>query len=307
MLDRALQSLVECKKPGSEIRWEVLVVDNASSDSTCSVANSFGSDLPVRLVHEEKLGLSNARNRAVREARGEWMLWTDDDVRVSNGWLVEYANAIHRHPDASVLGGPIEVLLEGSPPPWLDKGMRWILDAYAGRSDTDFSGAFHARGPKPYGANFALRRSAARQFPFDPQLGRHPLRPTAGGEELAVIAAVLANNGKGWWVPGAGVTHHIDSARQSIDYVRSYYVDAGRLSATRGRELRLASRLALLTNSLLRACANELQYRALSVLGERDHCVRRLRDAAWHWGYAKGYARGLGKISTKQLEERGSV
>jgi glycosyltransferase involved in cell wall biosynthesis len=291
MLRRALDSLVACDKPHQA--WELLVVDNGSKDDTGSVVGSFAADLPVRLIREENAGLSNARNRAVREARGEWILWIDDDVTVARQWLVAYARAVVRHTDAGVFGGPIDVRLEGSPPPWLTSGMHWVLDAYAGRSDTDFRGRFHAVGPKPYGANFALRRSVALRFPFDPALGHHPLRPTMGGEETAVIASALSGDSNGWWVPAAKVTHHIDRARQSIDYLRSYYVDAGRLSAVRRREARVTALLRL-SVSVLRAIVNQARYLALQTIGEEHHRVRRLRDAAWNWGYVKGYAIGLG-------------
>ncbi len=286
---------------------EVLVIDNGSSDDTSSVATSFCTALPIRLIREESPGLSNARNRAVQEAQGDWILWTDDDVTVSKQWLNAYVDAISRHPDASVLGGPIAVCLEGSPPAWLSAGVHWILDAYAGRFDTDFRGQFFAKGPKPYGANFALQRAVAREFPFDPALGHHPLRPTMGGEETAVIASMLTNCGKGWWVPEGQVTHHIDGTRQSIGYLRSYYVAAGCLG-TRDGDGRSFSRLLIhLSKSLARASVNELRYFALCMSGEQDHRVRRLRDAAWHWGYVKGYTRELGVMLAGRFEERRSA
>jgi len=299
MLRRALDSLVTCDKPHEA--WELLVVDNGSNDDTGAVVASFVADLPVRLIREENPGLSNARNRAVREARGEWILWIDDDVTVVQTWLVAYAHAVARHADASVFGGPIDVRLEGSPPPWLTTGMHWVLDAYAGRSDTDFRGTFHAVGPKPYGANFALRRSVAVRFPFDPALGHHPLRPTMGGEETAVIVSVLSGNGTGWWVPTAKVTHHIDPARQSIDYLRSYYVDAGRLSAARRRDARVSAVLRV-SVSFLRAIVNQARYLALQMSGEEQHRARILRDAAWNWGYVKGHATGINGVLNGSAE-----
>lgn len=243
----------------------------------------------------------------MREAQGDWVLWTDDDVTVANQWLTSYIDAIARYPDASVLGGPIAVHLEGSPPLWLSAGAHWILDAYAGRSDKEFRGPFFEKGPKPYGANFALRRAAAREFPFDPALGHHPLRPTMGGEEKEVIMSVLANSGKGWWVPEGRVTHHIDRSRQSIRYLRSYYVDAGCLGASAGNGGSFTTLSIQLLSSLARASVNELRYFVLRLLGEQDHRVRRLRDAAWHWGYVKGYARELGGMLANRPEERHSA
>ena len=64
--------------------------------------------IPVRIVREEKLGLSNARNRALDEARGEYVVFMDDDETPDTGWLRAYETSIAEHrPDA--LGGRIEV------------------------------------------------------------------------------------------------------------------------------------------------------------------------------------------------------
>ena len=267
MLRRALDSLVACDKPPAHVSWEAVVIDNGSLDDTASTVASFRGRLPIRAIREDDPGLSNARNRAVREAHGDWVLFIDDDVTVGKRWLIAYAEAIALHADACAFGGPIEIDFEESPPPWLSSGIRWILDAYAGRSDTDFHGSFGARGPKPYGANFALRRAVAHDFPFDPMLGHHPLRPTMGGEETVVIAAMLTNQGEGWWVPDAGVTHHIDSSRQSIGYLRSYYVDAGYLSARNRMSASLRASMAKLsvawrgppsTNCAISRCARSV-------------------------------------------------
>lgn len=292
MLQRALQSLAAAARP--TVAWEVLVIDNGSSNDTLSIVESFCGKLPIRYVHEEVAGLSNARNRAVREARGDWIVWTDDDVTVSTRWLVAYVEAIEQHSDAKVLGGPIAIEFEGSPPTWLMSGLSFVVDAYAGRMD--FRGSFAARGPKPYGANFALQRPAALSLPFDPTLGRHPLWPTRGGEETVVIAQVLTNGAKGWWVPDALITHHIDASRQSTRYLRSYFIDAGWRDAV-GQPDAGSKQWAAFAGSFARACVNEVRYLALRSDGAQR--AQRLRDAAWHWGHAKAFAerlraRGLG-------------
>ena len=65
--------------------WELGLVDNDSSDRTVKVLSFFGERSPIRYVLEEKPGLSNARNRAVAEAPGKYIIWTDDDVLVDGG------------------------------------------------------------------------------------------------------------------------------------------------------------------------------------------------------------------------------
>src|SRR6185295_20067875 len=75
------------------LAWELIIVDNGSSDDTSEVVDRYGQDLPIRLVREERAGLSIARNRGVAEARGRYICWTDDDVIIDRGWLSAYVSA----------------------------------------------------------------------------------------------------------------------------------------------------------------------------------------------------------------------
>jgi glucosyl-dolichyl phosphate glucuronosyltransferase len=287
MLRRALWSLAECKKPDGDGSWEVLVVDNASDDDTPSVVDEFRARLPIRYVHEPELGLSKARNRSVKEARGTWILWIDDDVTVCTEWLQGYIEAIQRFPDAVALGGPIIVDLGDDPPAWLIQGLGWVEDAYAGRSPNELRGRFYSAGPKPYGANFGLRYTAARSVPFDTRLGHHPSRPTMGGEETEVIRAVLLH-GTGWWVPEAFVTHHIDAARQTARYLKAYFTSAGSMSARSWSMLPMWNRLRELAIAIRRACVNQIRYLLLCIVQDKTYRARALRYAAWNRGYIKG-------------------
>src|SRR6187455_3042172 len=81
LLESTLESL-ERMKVSPSTRWELVLVDNGSTDGTAEVVANWISrrTLPLRYVHESVLGLSNARNRAITEARAEWLLFTDDDV-----------------------------------------------------------------------------------------------------------------------------------------------------------------------------------------------------------------------------------
>ena len=82
-LKRTLQSLKEMSV-SDDIEWELLIVDNNSTDNTREAVNDFTktSGLNCRYVFESKQGLSNARNRGVKEACGEIIAFTDDDVIV---------------------------------------------------------------------------------------------------------------------------------------------------------------------------------------------------------------------------------
>ena len=118
-LARTLADLRRLRAPGCD--WELLIIDNGSTDATSHMLAGDGwrpVSLPVRVVREEVLGLSNARNRAVREARGEYIVFIDDDETPDRDWLRAYRETIEIHrPDA--FGGRIEVMFEGQRPAWL--------------------------------------------------------------------------------------------------------------------------------------------------------------------------------------------
>jgi len=100
LLARTL-SCVEGVAVPDGIELQLVVVDNNSTDETDSVLSSFESRLPLLRLFEPKQGHTNARNTAIEHARGELILWTDDDVLVGREWIAEYARAAQSQPEAA--------------------------------------------------------------------------------------------------------------------------------------------------------------------------------------------------------------
>ncbi|MBX9965097.1 MAG: glycosyltransferase family 2 protein [Burkholderiales bacterium] len=227
LLSRVLTSLTELNRP-IDTNWELLVVNNNCTDDTDSVVQSFADRLPIRVLHERAPGLSNARNKAISEASGRYILWTDDDVRVSQNWLEAYLAAFRRWPDHGIFGGPIRPEFEGDPPGWLTSVWNKVETAYAmrdfGMDELELSARTHRL---PFGANFAIRSDLQRSHPYDPKLGRSPQNLFLGGEEVAVMARILDAGTPGRWVPHAGVLHWVPRGRQTVAYLRGYYKGQG--------------------------------------------------------------------------------
>ncbi len=234
-LQAVLASLAAATPPATE--WDVLVVLNDCTDESADVVRGFTA-LPVAMVAEERPGLSHARNAAAAHARGAFIVFIDDDVRVGPRFLSAYGDAFRRWPDADVFSGSILPVLEGSPPPWLIGALPAVGSAYAGQSVAR-DGAPIEAGRLPFGANYAIRRSVQLRFPYDPLLGRGPVDWLRGGEETAVLKAILAGGSSGHWVEDASVDHIIDAERQSLDYLWRYFegygIDVGIRERRRGR------------------------------------------------------------------------
>ncbi len=228
-LARTLDSLAAMAPPGGP--FEVLVIDNASTDDTQAVAARFAARLPLRLEHAAQPGLSHARNHAVAAARGAYIAWTDDDVVVDADWLAAYARAFARWPDASVFGGPIVPVLLPPVTPWVRDNLALLAPALAARDLGAAPGAL-AAAALPYGANYAVRAAEQRRCPYDPALGAAPGRGRLG-EETAAMAAMLAAGGIGRWVPDCRVSHLIAPERQTAASIRRYFAAAGETEAHR--------------------------------------------------------------------------
>ncbi|PSN15523.1 glycosyltransferase, partial [filamentous cyanobacterium CCP5] len=110
--------------------FEVIVVDNASTDSTRTVVESF-DDSRLIYLYEPVLGLSVARNRGATEAQGEILLYLDDDAKAGSGWLASIHQAF-ADPQVAIAGGQSTLIWpkDQPPPPWLSTNLTGSLGRY---------------------------------------------------------------------------------------------------------------------------------------------------------------------------------
>jgi len=234
-LDRTLESLTQMRIPDG-LSWEVVVVNNGSTDDTDSVIENYAQLLPIRGEFEAKAGLSNARNRAVAAAKGAYIVWTDDDVIVDPEWLAAYVAAFRRWPDAVLFGGKIVPQLEEPVPAWLKESWHIVAGAFALRDFGEQPLPLTLDGRRiPFGPSFALFAEEQRAHPYDAELGHKSGRPTIRGEETAVIESILRAGKTGYWVPEAKVRHCISRQQQSLEYLRNFYLGLGRSYAYHDR------------------------------------------------------------------------
>jgi glycosyltransferase involved in cell wall biosynthesis len=223
-LRRLLTSLASATPP--PVPWEVIVVDNNSTDATPAVAEEMRSRLPLRYVHEPVQGLSAARNRAIAEASGEILAFTDDDTTVDPGYLAAYAAAPGLDSGASFFGGAVEVRFEAPAPDWIRLAPMIHTFTYA-EMRVDSNSTSIARDRLPYGCNFGFRRASAPSARFDPSLGVKGDQ-RIHGEETVFMESLLDAGGRGRWLPDAVVHHWIPPERTTWAYLWRYFVGMGR-------------------------------------------------------------------------------
>ena len=209
----------------ASLPWELLVVDNNSTDDTHACCEEFARKLPLRYVFEPRQGLNPARNRGIKEARGDLLAFADDDVDVDPHWLDALHDAATRHPDAGFFGGRILPRWGIEPPHWLQTHSASLLKGVMAHFDLGPEERFHEGSF--FGANMAFRKSifdADGNFREDLDRKKNTL---IHGGETELMRRLLAGGHRGLYVPTALVHHRIPASRMTESYVRNWFIGHG--------------------------------------------------------------------------------
>ena len=118
--------------------YEIVLVDNNCTDNTHGVCEQFTAAHPeviLRYVVEPKQGLSAARNKGIKEAKGDIIIYVDDDALVDSDYIRIYAEHFAAQPETMAAGGPIEPLYETSEPAWMSPYTKALLTAWMNYGD----------------------------------------------------------------------------------------------------------------------------------------------------------------------------
>ena len=210
-LERCLRSLMTMDR---DVEWQLVVVDNGSSDDTKAVIEQAAKWLPVTYVWESKRGLSHARNRAIAASRYSLIAFTDDDCLPAQDWLIAVIRTFASDPGLAVLCGRVEP---------------------AGAGDTSLGSRRHRHSERVssaeqvlelmIGCNMSFRRGVFDTVGFfDAALGKGT--PVGSAEDIDLMYRALREGLKLAYSPDVVVYHahgrntaaEIESA--SRDYVR---------------------------------------------------------------------------------------
>lgn len=204
--------------------YEIIVVDNNSTDNTQQVVEALQSDsqVEIRYLFESRQGLSFARNSGIQAARGEVVAFVDDDIDAEKFWLKEVVDAFSP-PDVACVGGPIR-------PVWLTEKPDWLTEEWYGYLSVSEFASARSRGefvgPEyPWGANIAFRRSVINEIGgFPTNLGRIGTT-LLSGEEVALCMKIEEQGYRIGYAPNAIIHHKIppERLRKRWYYRRTYW------------------------------------------------------------------------------------
>lgn len=231
LLGDALQSLVD--QTVDRRMYEIIVVDNASSDDTSQVVKHFRkhhSEHHVVLTKEECVGLAYARNTGVRQAQGLYVAFMDDDARANRTWLETGLRCFCEvQPAPMGVGGRIIPVYNSAKPNWFQD--EWETRSWGGHP------RFLTKGESFSGSNMIFRKEVLEEFGgFDVRLGvRGPYLSV--GEETAVFQKIwqARDDACFYYSPEMLVYHAVPEYKMTFSYPLKRAFVSGQVSSLQDR------------------------------------------------------------------------
>lgn len=249
------------KQDYDKSKYELIVVDNNSTDNTLELLAQYKSKHPdyhFRFVTEKNQGVAYTRNRCAQEAVGEIIAYLDDDSKAQPGWLQRIENFFDQHPEVYSIGGKITPYFLTTIPDWYSKYFFGLV----GRFDQGPE-AKQLEGQRyPCGANMAFRKKVFEEIGyFNTALGRSG-NGLLANEEKDIYMRILKYGKQVYYLPEVEVLHAVETNKFDKDYVRRHSMGIGG-----GERLRLH--------------------------GDNAALVKKLLEYIAKWGYAVVYGAGF--------------
>lgn len=212
------ECLSRLAKNTEQDNWEIVLVNNNSTDNTAAECERFVRDYKpknYRYFVETQQGLSYARNRGIAEADGEWFVFLDDDAMVEKDYIANLRSRLTQHPEAGAFGGPIKPFFEGEKPKWLSP---WTM-CFVSAIDLGPHVRLFPQKSYPIGANMGISRTTIKKVGmFNTALGRTG-NNLLGGEEKDIFNRIRQTGIPILYFPVIKVQHCIPPKRTTMEYI----------------------------------------------------------------------------------------
>ena len=219
-LPEALESIRKQNLPAE--KFELIIVDNNSTDDTAAIVKEFISQHPAMNLHyffEANKGLSFARNRGIQEAKAPIVNYVDDDAILSEGYLEAMISFFANHPNASGAGGKvIPKYEEGREPAWMSK----YLNGFIGKINFgDEVQLFSKEMKYPVGCNMAYKKAILEKA------GGFNNALQFRSDDKYIFYQVKKYTDQIYYVPNAWLYHYIDAHRLEMGNFKKLFLKTG--------------------------------------------------------------------------------
>lgn len=220
---KAIRSVLDQTYPKNQ--YEIIVIDNASKDSTADKVRPFSEAGHLRYVHEPELGISFARNTGWRVAAGRYIAYLDDDAIASSGWLSAIERAFQLTPNAGAVGGRVDPIWEAKRPAWLADDLVMSLGVIDWSEKPKIIPDLRMEWLVT--ANMAAPAAVLAEIGgFETRLGRVG-KTQVRGEDTFFQKQVLSRGYSCFYYPDMVVGHHVPVSRLNKPWFRKRYYTQG--------------------------------------------------------------------------------
>lgn len=217
--------------------YEIVLVNNNSTDTTEEVCNNFSKEYPsvsFRYFIETNQGISYARNRGIDEAKGEYIVFIDDDETIDNMYLNKLSNNLKEYPQAELIGTPVTPIYETEEPKWLSYFTMRLITGYYNKGNEvktlkakDYPGTGHA----------IIKKELFNKFGnFNTDLGRKG-SSLMGAEDKDMFLRLIENNVPCYYFPDIPIYHHIPQSKLTDDFFHNLTYSIGKSERIRTKSI----------------------------------------------------------------------
>lgn len=217
---------IALQKVTPDIPWEVIIVNNNSTDNTVEIAKlewaKHNCNVPFLIVDESEQGLSNARKKGVDSAKYGYLIFCDDDNWLGNNYVENASNILENNPAIGVIGGFIQAVTEGNPPIWFQSYSDWYACGSQSYKDGDISEKTYV-----WGAGMVLRKEIyykILQLNIKSILSGRKGSSLASGEDSEISKWALLLGYKLWYSESLQLKHFIPEERLTISYLEKLFI-----------------------------------------------------------------------------------
>lgn len=231
-LEKTLSYILAQEVP-LRINWELLIIDNASTDETDEFIREFiqkHSDLDTRIILEETLGAIHARLRAVKEANFTYLSYVDDDNWISANWVKEVYQIFETQPTVGLISCPSKAHLSETPPDYFEGFKGWL----AVGKRCDYEGIIKERPMSFWTAGLSLKLEAfdvLTSLPYSLCLTGRTGNETYGGEDHEICLTLTLMGWQVYYTYDIYFIHSLPSHRLSISYLEHLIQNGGKSRA----------------------------------------------------------------------------
>jgi glycosyltransferase involved in cell wall biosynthesis len=225
--EKILQRLFNAIKKfeSNKLNFEVILVDNNSKVrlNTERYVSDFLKETCAKLIIEEKPGLTSARIAGIKEAKGKWLVFFDDDNEPAHDYLVKAKHEIIQFPDV-IAWGPSQIKVEfmGTTNPWFLKNEH--LFQAKDINQTQFANDSHWQSCYPFGTGLIIRKDIAKLYAIRVLENRYTLtdrkgKSLASGGDVQLVMTGIEQGFLAGVIGGLKINHIIDQKKTQLPYI----------------------------------------------------------------------------------------